>query len=113
MKILLFLSLIIVAVCGKRVKRQSWMDGLWGRELLEENARRKDMAAVSSLFNDAQSDSQYKNDVTASETRQNDRLNLRNEVQDSRVSFPQVTGQEGSKLELLRYLKRKQESQQE
>ncbi|CAB3977604.1 Hypothetical predicted protein [Paramuricea clavata] len=113
MKIFFCLALIIVSVCGERARRQSWRDGLWGRELELENARRKDMAAVSNLFKDEQSNTHYKS-VPASETRQDDRLNLRNEVQDPQMPpFPQVIGQERSKFEFLRYPKQRQESQQE
>ena len=106
MKIFFCLALVIVSVqCSEREKRQSWRDGLWGREFLLDNANRKNMASVFRLFKGGLSsgDSQY--DYEYPETGQGDRL--KNEVPDSRMSTPQVIGQQRSMFDFLGFPKQK------
>lgn len=110
MKIFFCLVLAIVSVCGEPERRQSWRDGLWGREFVLDNAKRKDMASVSRLLKGGLSseDSQYGYEYP--ETGQEDRL--KNEVQDSRMSFPQVIGQQRSMFDLFGFPKQRKESRQ-
>ena len=92
MKILFCLALLIVTVCSERVKRQTWRNGLWGRELEPKDLRKNDMAAVFNPFREGQSNTEYKNDIADSETRPDDRLNFKKEVQDPWIPFQQVIG---------------------
>ena len=82
----------MVTVCSERAKRQAWRNGLWGRELDLKDLRKNDMAAFFNPFREGQPNTEYKNDVTDSETRPDDRLNLRNEIQDPWMPFLQVIG---------------------
>lgn len=109
MKIFLCLALIIVSVYGERSKRQSWNSGLWGREYELDNAKRKEKAAVSGLLEDGQTNSHF-NEQRFSESKQDDRPRLRNEVLDSKIPLPQLIGQERSRFEYLRYPEERRES---
>ena len=108
MKIFFCLTFIIVAVSGERERRQSWRGGLWGRELLLENAKRKDAAAVLDILKNRMP---HENFQSGSETGEQD--GLKNEVQDFGVPLTKVFGQERSKFKFLHYPKHRQESQEE
>lgn len=99
MKIIFCLALVIVSVCGEREKRQSWRNGLWGREFVLDNAKKQDMASVSGLLESGLSrkDSQYGYEYP--QTGRDD--GIENEVQDSQMSLPKVIGQEQTKFDFL------------
>ena len=98
--------MVIVSVCGEREKRQSWRNGLWGRELLLDNAKKQDMASVSGLLESALSRKDSQHGYEYPQTGRSD--GIQNEVQDSPMSLPKVIRQKQTKFDFLGFPKQRQ-----